>query len=98
MFLSLTVPSQRNLRWRFSPCWARITAHRRLVLVLAICGAVVGLLVSGASPKVYAARVIIRIEHTYHLGYSRGSAEERLHWLVSRKDGIWTARENPAVR
>jgi hypothetical protein len=32
----------------------------------------------------------------YKLGYSRGSANERLHWLVSNRDGVWTARENPA--
>jgi hypothetical protein len=35
--------------------------------------------------------------YTYRVGYSRGSAEERLHWLVShQEDGAWTARENPA--
>ena len=34
--------------------------------------------------------------YAYHLGYSRGSADERLHWLVSYKDGVWSARENPA--
>ena len=34
--------------------------------------------------------------YAYHLGYSRGSAEERLHWLVSDKEGVWTTRENPA--
>jgi len=36
------------------------------------------------------------IGYTYDLGYARGAADERLHWLMSYKDGIWAARENPA--
>ena len=38
------------------------------------------------------------IGYTYHLGYARGAAEERLHWLVSYRDGVFTAQENPAHR
>jgi hypothetical protein len=38
------------------------------------------------------------IGFTYHLGYARGAADVRLHWLVSYKDGVFTARENPAHR
>ena len=34
--------------------------------------------------------------YAYHLGYSHGSAEEKRHWLVSYRDGVWTAHENPA--
>ena len=37
----------------------------------------------------------LSIRYTYHLGFSRGSADERLHWIVSIKDGGFTARENP---
>jgi len=51
------------LRWRFSPYWARITVHRRLVLVLMFAGAVAGLAVAAASPPVYSARVIISEEY-----------------------------------
>ena len=36
------------------------------------------------------------IGYTYHLGYARGAADERLHWLVSYRDGTWTAQENAA--
>ena len=35
--------------------------------------------------------------YTFHLGYSRGGNEERLHWLwTPGKDGTWIVRENPA--
>jgi hypothetical protein len=39
----------------------------------------------------------IAFAYTYHLGYSRGGDDERLHWLwTPGKDGAWTVRENPA--
>ena len=34
--------------------------------------------------------------YTYHLGYSHGSNKERLRWLWTYKEGVLTARENPA--
>ena len=58
----LTVPSRGSLRWRFAPYSARITVHKRLVLVLAICGALAGVLMSAATPPVYAAHVVILID------------------------------------
>jgi hypothetical protein len=62
MFLALTVASRSSLRWRFAPFWTRITAHKRLVLALAVCGALAGILLSAATSRVYAARVVIRID------------------------------------
>src|ERR1043166_636362 len=53
--------SKREMRWRFSPYLARITAHRRLVLVLVLCGAIVGSLVAMASPPVYVARAVVYV-------------------------------------
>jgi uncharacterized protein involved in exopolysaccharide biosynthesis len=61
MILTLT-PSRDDLRWRFAVYWARITVHKRLVLVLTICGALAGVLRTAATPPVYAARVLIRID------------------------------------
>lgn len=68
MFLTLTVPSHGSLRWRFAPYWARITVHKELVLMLVMGGALAGLLVSAAAPKVYAARAIIRIDASAEFG------------------------------
>ena len=62
MFLTLTVPSRDSLRWRFAPYWARVTVHKRLVLVLALCGALTGVLKSAATSPVYAAHVVILID------------------------------------
>jgi len=64
MFWMLTVPSRSSLRWRFAPYWAPITVHKRLVLVLAICGALAGVLRSVTTPPVYAAHVVILIDAT----------------------------------
>jgi hypothetical protein len=49
-----------------------------------------------ASGILMVAFLSLAFAYIYHLGYSRGSADERLHWLVRYKDGVWTAHENPA--
>jgi hypothetical protein len=53
------------LRWRLSPYLARITAHRLLVLVLALCGAALGSLVAMTSSPVYVAHVAVHAPPLY---------------------------------
>lgn len=49
------------LRWQLSPYLARITAHSRLVLGLALCGAVFGWLIAIASPPGYVVRLVVHV-------------------------------------
>jgi hypothetical protein len=62
MIPTLAMASRDKLRWRFAVYWARITLHKRLVMVLTICGALAGALRSAATPQVNAGRVLIRID------------------------------------
>ena len=59
MFFTWTPPDRDALRWRFALYSVRIIFHKRLVLALTICGALLGALVSALTPKVYAAHVVV---------------------------------------
>lgn len=59
MLFSWTPPDRDALRWRWAPYWARLVTHKRLVLAMTICGALLGALVSALTPKVYAAHVVV---------------------------------------
>ena len=101
MFWMLTVPSRGSLRWRFAPYWARITVHKRLVLVLAICGALAGVLMSAATPPVYAAHVVILIDpsETDCGGFIEAPARSFPVRVASQIDAaaLWLHLPNPKV-
>src|SRR3954467_14700964 len=59
MFLLLTYGKRRKLRWQYAHYWSRVRLRRRLLLMMAILGGSAGMLISWASPPVYASRVIV---------------------------------------
>src|SRR5262245_13287390 len=59
MMFFITIPSRNWVRLQLALYWARGRVHRRLVLVLALAGALAGLGVSALTPRIYAARVVI---------------------------------------
>ncbi len=62
MFPKLALPSRTSLRWRFAPYWTRISHHKRLLLILGLCGGLAGLLISVATPELYSSRTLVTRE------------------------------------
>src|SRR4051794_10896718 len=66
MFLLLPYGKRRKLRWQYAHYWSRIRLRRRLLLMMAILGGSAGVLISWASPPVYASRVIMDLRICCH--------------------------------